>query len=258
MPQPMPLAKLALGCRTKGLDLATIWSQNRNMRSSATRTVTRALRHLPLFSSISEKDLHHLARACRTARFRAGAQILAAGSPAECFFVILKGKIKIYQLSAKGDEQILHLYGPGCSFGEAAMWAGTGYPAHAEALADTTLLLVTRGVLRQAIVHRPELALEMLAGMSIKLREFTQLIEQLSLREVPARLASALLTMADEGGSPTVRLAQSKRELAAQLGTVPETLSRALAKLKKAGLIEVAGATITILDGEGLADQAES
>ena len=98
----------------------------------------------------------------------------------------------------------------------------------------------------------------MLAGMSAKLREFNQLIEQLSLKEVPARLADILLRLPAKPGTDTVVLKQTKRELAAQIGTVPETLSRAFRKLTDQGLIEVKASKITILDSKRLADLAES
>ena len=97
-----------------------------------------------------------------------------------------------------------------------------------------------------------------MAGLSAKLHEFNRLIEELSLKEVPARLAGALLRMAAESGGSTIRLKQTKRELAAQIGTVAETLSRALAKLKDAGLIDVRGRQIAILDTDGLASLAEN
>ena len=138
------------------------------------------------------------------------------------------------------------------------MWAGIRYPAHAEALVDSTLLVVTRSLLKDLIARSAEMAMDMLAGMSAKLWEFNQLIEQLSLKEVPARLASMLLEMPAKAGTNTIVLKQTKRELAAQIGTIAETLSRALKKLKAAGLIEVDGPEITILDPDGLADLAET
>ena len=107
-------------------------------------------------------------------------------------------------------------------------------------------------------MSRADLAMDMMAGMSAKLREFNQLIEQLALKEVPARLANILLDLPARPGTDTVVLKQTKRELAAQIGTVAETLSRALKKLRDMGLIEVDGSQITILDAEGLAELAES
>ena len=197
-------------------------------------------------------------RVCPTRNIPAGSQVLSQSQQAKSFYIILTGKVKLYKLSAKGDEQILHMYGPGDTFGEAAMWAGIRYPAHAEALVDSALLVVNRSVLKDLIDQNSDLGLAMLGGMSAKLREFNQLIEHLSLKEVPARLADILLDLPARGGTNTVILKQTKRELAAQIGTIPETLSRVFKKLNAMGLIEVNRSKITILDPDGLADLADS
>jgi len=220
--------------------------------------IAAALRRVPLFSALGEADLRELLRTCPTRHLPGGSQVFSPSQQADSFYVILTGRVKLYKLSPKGDEQILHLYGPGRTFGEAAMWAGIRYPAHAEVLADSTLLLVRRTVLKDLIARNAELGMAMLAGMSSKLWEFNTLIGQLSLREVPGRLANVLLEMPAKAGTDTVVLTQTKRELAAQIGTAPETLSRALRKLTALGLIEVNGPEITILDPDGLADLAES
>ena len=212
---------------------------------------------VPLLSHLDDDEAQTLLNACLTEHLPAGAQVFSPNQQAESFYVILRGKVKVYKLSPRGDEQILHLYGPGNTFGEAAMWARIRYPAHAEVLENTTLLVVKRSVLKQLITGNPEIAMAMMAGMSVKLREFNQLIEQLSLKEVPARLAKALLELPARAGTDTVVLKQTKRELAGQIGTIPETLSRALKKLTNTGLIEVNGPEITILDPEGLAELAD-
>jgi CRP/FNR family transcriptional regulator len=215
------------------------------------------MRTVPLLSHLSDDEIRALLDVCLTEHLPAGSQVFSPHQPAESFYVILQGRAKVYKLSPKGDEQILHLYGPGNTFGEAAMWAGIHYPAHAEILADATLLVVRRSILKQLITRNPEIAMAMMAGMSAKLREFNQLIEQLSLREVPARLANVLLELPAEPGTDTVVLKQTKRELAGQIGTIPETLSRALKKLSDSGLIQVNGPEITILDPDGLAELAD-
>ncbi len=215
-----------------------------------------AMRRVPLFSALADTELQGFRSMCRTRKAPEGTLLFTAGDVAESFYVILAGKVKVFQLSARGDEQILHLYGPGQTFGEAAMWAGSPYPANAEVVSEAVLLVVGRQVLERAVRDNPKLALDMFAGLSAKLREFNQLIEQLSLREVPARLATVLLEMSAQAGSNRIKLTQTKRELAAQIGTIAETLSRAFAKLKRAGLIDVRGAEITILDPDGLEDQA--
>jgi len=212
-----------------------------------------AMMKAAMFSALGEGEVRDLAGRCAARAYRAGEIIFVSGREADRFFVILSGKVKVFKLSARGDEQILHLYGPGDTFGEAAMWAGIGYPANAAAVTDAKLLAVTRSVLRDAVSRSGDLAFGMLAGMSAKLHEFTRLIEQLSLKAVPARLAEVLLEMSDVAGAATFRLGGTKRQLAARIGTAPETLSRALAKLTAAGCIEVHGSQIRILDRDALA-----
>ena len=219
--------------------------------------IAAAVRRAPLFVALGRAELAELLRACPTRNVPAGTQVLSPSQRADAFYVILAGRVKVYKLSASGDEQILHLYGPGRAFGEAAMWAGGRYPAYAQTLSDAVLLAVGRAALKRLTAANPDLALAMLAGMSAKLREFTELIERLSLKDVPARLAGVLLDLPAKPGTNTVVLRQTKRQLAAQIAAVPETLSRALAKLKAAGLIEVDGPHITILDTDALTDLAD-
>jgi len=216
-----------------------------------------ALRATPLFAALDETSLASLAGRCRVLLFAAGRVVFLAGQEADRFYVVLRGRVKVFQVSAKGDEQILHLYGPGKSFAEAAMWSGGTFPAAAQAVEDTRLLEVSRKALREAIEANVDLAMGMLAGLSGKLREFTVLIEDLSLRDVPARAARALLAEADRAGADEFQLRQTKRELAGQIGTAAETLSRALAKLKAAGVISVKGSRITLHDPAALRALAE-
>jgi len=216
------------------------------------------MRQAPLFSALDDSQLQQLLRACVTRSLPAGAHIFGPAQKADRFYLILAGKVKVYKQSAGGDEQILHLYTAGQTFGEAAMLADIRYPAHAQTLDDSTLLIISRRALKGLIDSSADLAFALMAGLSAKLREFNLLIEQLSLKEVPARLAGVLLELSRQAGDDTFRLKQTKRELAAQIGTVAETLSRALKKLKSMGLIEVKGSTITVVDAEAMADLARS
>jgi len=216
------------------------------------------MRQVPLLSRLGDSEIRALLDVCLTEHLAGGAQVFSPNQPADSFYVILSGRAKVYKLSPRGDEQILHLCGAGNTLGEAAVWAGGNYPACAEVLEDATLLVVKRSVLKKLIAANPDMAMAMMAGMSDKLREFNRLIEQLSLKDVPARLANALLELPANPGTDTVVLKQTKRELAGQIGTIPETLSRALKKLSAAGLIEVDGPEIAILDADGLAELADA
>jgi CRP/FNR family transcriptional regulator len=219
--------------------------------------IVSVLRSVAMFSALDEQALEGLLADCRLERLSAGRVIFLAGQKAERFFVMLSGRVKVYQLSAAGDEQTLHLYGPGQTFAEAVALSGGAYPASAAAVSEATVLAVPRGALRRAVEGSADLAMGMLAGMSGKLQEFTRLIERLSLRSAPARLAGWLLEASSGGTVPTIRLRWTKRQLASQLGTAPETLSRALGKLRSAGLIEVDGRCITIRNARKLAQLAE-
>jgi len=224
----------------------------------ATEEKPKALRGVPLFAALDERQLRQLTDTCRTIRVKPEQMVFGPTQKAEQFYVVLRGEVKIYKVSARGDEQILHLYGAGETFGEAAMLAGIDFPAFAQALEDSELMVVSRASLRRLIEVQPELAMRMMAGLSAKLREFNRLIEELSLKEVPSRLAGVLLREARRTGRPTIKLKQTKRQLAARIGTISETLSRALAKMKAQGLIEVRGNEIEVLDESALEELAEN
>ncbi|RPI63972.1 MAG: Crp/Fnr family transcriptional regulator [Planctomycetaceae bacterium] len=220
--------------------------------------ILAAMKAVAMFSALSDSAVRQLVSTCRHTTLAGGDIIFSPLQAADRFFVVLAGKVKIYKTSPRGDEQILHLYGKGETFGEAAMWAKINYPAFAEALEKTEIISISRENLGKAVAANPDLAMGMLAGLSAKLRDFNRLIEELSLKEVPARLAGVLLKEARHAKSRTITLKQTKRQLAAQIGTIAETLSRALGKMKADGLIEVSGSTVEILDMDALADLAEN
>ena len=212
----------------------------------------RVMKDSPLFCALRPGVLELVACRGQVRGYEAGEAVFEAGDPADRFFLVVRGRVKVFRISPRGDEQVLHGYGPGSTFGEAAMWAGGKFPAYSEAVERSALFILPREALRAAFAGNPDLAIGMMTGLSEKLRCFVQLVEDLSLREVPARLAGALLAEAKQAGSESFRMRRTKAELAASLGTVPETLSRSLRKLKDAGLIAVRGPEIRILRPAGL------
>ena len=217
-----------------------------------------AARQTPVFSAVDDETLSALVSRCRIRRFAGEEIVFLAGQPAEACYVIVEGEVAVFRHGPAGERQIVHLYASGQSVAEAAMFSGGGYPASAEATGPARLLEVPRGVLADALDGRPELAMAMLSGLSRKLRELVGLVESLSLKTVPARLAAELLEMADRAGAQEFGLPMSKARLAAKLGTAPETLSRALGKLQAAGWIEVSGARMGIRNRDALAGLAGS
>ena len=214
--------------------------------------------NIPLFNGLPEDQLQAINQIAVEKKINKGETIFSEGDDGKGFFVVLEGRVKIYKVSAEGKEQILHIYGQGQPFGEVPVFAGQKFPANAQAIAKGRLLFFPRAAFVALITENPSLSLNLLAIMSSKLREFTLQIENLSLKEIPARLASYLIYLAEEQQSEdAVTLGISKGQLASILGTIPETLSRIFAKLTGQDLIRVQGPRIELLDREGLEDLAE-
>jgi CRP-like cAMP-binding protein len=212
----------------------------------------------PLFNGLPEEQLNAVRQIAVNRFFDKGKTIFSDGDPCNGFYIIADGRVKIYKLSFDGKEQILHIYGPGNPFGEVPVFSGKKFPANAQTLLKSHLLFFPRTAFVDLISQNPSLALNMLAVLSMRLRQFTVQIENLSLKEVPGRLASYLLYLAKEQGRiDTVALTISKGQLASLLGTIPETLSRILAKMNKQRLIETRGRDLILLNISGLEDLAE-
>jgi CRP/FNR family transcriptional regulator len=213
---------------------------------------------IPIFNGLSEGHLYEIKKVAVNKHPNKKEFIFSEGDKGNGFYVVVDGQVKIFKLSSEGKEQILHILGPGESFGQVAMFAGRSFPANAEAIAKSHLLFFPRIAFKDLISGDPQLAMQMLAVLSMRLRQFTIQIENLSLKEVPGRLASYLLYLADEQGKENkVDLPISKGQLASLLGTIPETLSRIFAKMSSQNLIEVDGRTIRLADRLGLEELSE-
>ena len=217
------------------------------------------IRQTPLFGGLDPDQLDQVRRIAQVKQFSRLETIFLEGDPGNGFYVIAEGKVKIYKLSADGKEQILHIYGPGHPIGEVPVFSGSRFPANAQAIAKSRLLYFSRSDFVELIATNPSMALNMLAVLSMRLRQFTVQVENLSLKEVPARIASYLtLLVREQGNSGSVTLPISKGQLASLLGTIPETLSRIFAKMTAQGLIKVKGSRIELIDADALEDLAQS
>ncbi len=210
---------------------------------------------ISVFNGLPPKQLQEVRQIADYRNFAKGEKVFFEGDRGIGFYVVVEGQVKIFKLAVDGKEHILHIVGPGDPFGEVAVFAGRSFPANAEALADSRLLFFPRDSFVALISRNPSLAMSMLAVLSTRLRQFAIQIENLSLKEVPGRLASYLIFLSGEQeNSEGVMLPISKGQLASLLGTIPETLSRIFAKMAGQGLIEVNGRQISILNPVGLED----
>jgi len=206
-----------------------------------------------LFSSFTGKEIDLLLTSTSLNRVRKGEDIFTEGLDAAAFFIVVSGKVKIYKLSAGGKEHTLHIHNPGDLVAEAAIFDSMVYPASCAAMEDSTLIRVSKNGFVNLIKEHPELALKIMSGYSKRLRQFVSKIEELSLKDIKARLAGYLLKNSTvENGITLYRLEYSKKELSSLLGTIPETLSRALAFLKQRDLISEKDNTIIIPDPDKL------
>jgi CRP-like cAMP-binding protein len=211
---------------------------------------TLTLGAAPLFAGLLPYDISRVAAFSRYRTFEAGDFLAAEGDTPTFFYVIAEGQVKVYKTSADGRELIIKIMRKGDLVGEAAALAGRPYPATARALDHAAAVEIPRREFVELIKKEPGLALNMIANLSERLHHLGARLETFTLKEVPGRLASYLLEHADDHGR--VDLTITKTDLAAELGTVPETLSRALRKMIDAGFIRAEEKHIVVEDAAAL------
>lgn len=229
-------------------------AHGRRMKDDIRKLLARVL----FFKGLSDEELDSVQAITVERDYQRNQLVFSDGEEGRGFFLVVTGKVKVYKMSPEGKEKILHILGPGEPIGQVAVFAGESFPANAEAIAASKLLFFPRQAFVDLIHARPSLALNMLAILSHRLREFTVQIENLSLKEVPSRLASYLLFQSEKDNTAdTLTLNISKAQLASVIGTIPETLSRILNKMSAKNLIAVNGRNIRLVDRDKLELLAE-
>ena len=214
---------------------------------------------ISLFNGLPCEHIEALTRITREEGYKGGDMIFNEGEKGHGFYVVLSGQVKIFKLASDGKEQILHIFGPGEPFAEVPVFAGQHFPASAQVLKPSKVLFFPRNDFIELIKQNPHLALNMLAVLSMRLRTLTQMVEDLSLREVPARLAVYLLDLSERsGGVNNLVLDIGKGQLASLIGTIAETLSRTIKKMHCQGLINTEGSHIQIVNRKALEALASS
>jgi len=226
------------------------------LKISDRQDIYDVLETCPLFAGLGKGDLGKIASSSDLVILDKGRILFCQGDPATAFYVVVSGKMRVYKMSSSGREQTLATIGPGVSIAEAALFDNGSYPAYSDAVEKSELIKINKKNFLDLIAGRPQIALNMIALLSVRLRKFTTKIEQLSLMGVLPRLADYISRNSD--GKSEFELDISKGELASLLGTVPETLSRAFGKLKSGEYIEESGNTIRIISIDGLRELAKN
>jgi CRP/FNR family transcriptional regulator len=212
--------------------------------------VINTLRSCTLFAGLPPEDLEKIAAATVIKALEKDEYLFREGDAARGFYIVQRGSVNVHRVNASGKEQIIHIFRTGESFAEVALASERGYPADARAVEPTQVALVQKEEILSLLRRQPQLALRMLASMSSHLRVLVGQLEDLTMKDVETRLANWLIKRCPDnrGESPIpIELAMTKRVLAAELGTVSETLSRTLAKFRDQKLLVVKGKNLTIL-----------
>jgi CRP-like cAMP-binding protein len=220
--------------------------------SSSSREI---LARSPLFREISAEEIERIARGCREIHAPKGTIIFQKGDPANGFYLVVQGQLKLTFLSHTGAEKIVEIITAGQTFGEAVMFLEKPYPVYAQALSDSLLLHVAKSAVFDEIERNRAFALKMLAGLSIRLHGLIHDVAAYSLDTATQRLIGFLLAQEpdeDDAGHCRVTLPAGKAIVASRLNISPETFSRMLHDLAERGVIEVQGRNILLLQPEEL------
>jgi CRP-like cAMP-binding protein len=227
------------------------------MAGAAREDVRGALRACRLWRAASDETVTRLAQRARVETAKRGAVLATEGDVAERFGVVVTGKARVYSLSADGRRVTLETVEAGEPLAALAALAGGRYPFCIDAVTPTTVAWLDRENLLELLAEQPEVARDLIVDLAGRVVHFSSVVQTLTL-DVPARLARYIFQRALASGQPTphgleLDLGMRKNELAEAIGTVPETLSRAFARLKAEGILEIDGNRVTVLDVRALA-----
>lgn len=213
--------------------------------------LTYLLRSCKLFSDLDQRELVAIQETSVRKEYRKGQIIFSEGDPSRGFFLVVAGAVKIFRVGPDGRERVLHVIEAGDSFAEAAMFM-EDYPATAEALAaGTTVIQIDKNGFKQLLAHDPHLNFKIIGSLVGWLRQMRDALTDLTLKEVPARFASYVLSHAAEPGKP-IKVNISKTTVAQILGTTKETFSRLLHRLAQHRILTYRGSQIRILNRKRL------
>ncbi len=212
---------------------------------AVSRDDLETIRHLPLYQGLAPEALHALVRGAKVLACPKRTTIFEQGEPATHFFGVLSGWVKLFRLRPDGSEVIIEVFGPGESFAEGAIGMADGYPVSAELVEDGRLLAVPVADYVERLREDPELVMRTFASLAVNLKRLVSRIETGSSLNSSQRVGAFLLHFCPPpgpgGGAVDVRLPYDKNLIANRLGMKPETLSRALASLRKHGVAVTGG-----------------
>jgi CRP/FNR family cyclic AMP-dependent transcriptional regulator len=209
-----------------------------------------------IFQDMAPEELKELQASISMTTCAAGKIFYSPNQHGEVVFILKKGKVQIYKMSSEGRKLVLETLGPGTMFGEMSLVGAGLYDAFAEAMEDALICVMNRRDVERLIQSKPQIGIRLLDAMARRLRESEERLEQTLFQEVPSRLSALLLRLRSENGTDTILT--THEELADHLGVYRETVTTALNKLKKDGLVSISRKRVEIVNVEELEARAES
>jgi CRP/FNR family transcriptional regulator, cyclic AMP receptor protein len=202
------------------------------------------LRDIPLFAEFQDNALRELVRRCVTRAVSNAHVLFTTGEECRGLYIIESGRVRIYRTDPTGREQVLHVEGPGRTVAELPLFDGGPYPASAVTIEESTLVFLPRTAFEFLYRTEPDVAQAVIRALGRRLRHLVHLTETLAFRDVAARLAMLLVGYAERAGTVTsagieIELDRTQEELAHEIGTARESVSRAMKQLRRKGLITV-------------------
>jgi len=227
------------------------------------QALSEVLRSNPYFRKLPEGQLRELTTTLRAHQYRHGDVIFHKGDPSSGLYVVLRGSVRTILNSSDGRRQVLKVFGRGRTFGDVSVFDDDTQPADAVAAADSEVAVVPRTQLLDLLRSNPEAAIDVIRLFASRLRAYKQIVEDLALRPVVARVARWLVDRARGTGtlveeSASLQNAYTQEELAAMVGSVREVVQRALKTLERAELIEMRRGRIHVIDVDALNGWTES
>ncbi len=217
------------------------------------QTTKITLREVPLFSELSVEDFRQIMALSNLFKVRKNDFIFHEGDEFKGLYIVIKGSVKIFKISKEGKEYILHFITPPNVFGDVPLFTGGDCPADVQALEDSTLLFVPKNEFLRLLENNPSLSIKIMTGFASRLKSLSVKAADLSLSDVINRLAGYLVEEIEKSGTknfpePYIKLSVSIASLASYLGTISETISRAMKKLRDNNIIRMHGKIIFIED----------
>jgi CRP/FNR family transcriptional regulator, cyclic AMP receptor protein len=210
-----------------------------------------------LFADLDEQAIDEISRRSRVRKYRRGELVFMEGDTGDSLFAVVSGLVKVYVTSARGDDLVLATVGPGESFGELSLLDGGGRSASAQALEESSLLIVDRIAFMELLHARPELVDRLLRNLGTLVRRLTDQAGDLVFLDLPGRIAKLLLSLGADAGSETdIELPFSQSELANMVGASRQTVNHVLRSFHATGFIELSGRRLRILRRDALRRRA--